>query len=350
MAALAGHLWASPAWRQFLCAARRVTYTSPISKNNTSASTPLLAEVAPALKAITSQPWADVSKLVLAGASEGGVPVARYAGNEFAARMIFAWSCEPNYFVAEPKNALPQEPPGAQPDQRVRPVLSSANTWLGHAIAKGHCGDALKDNKYSTVTLIPGAPAPCSTCRRRGGTAGFLRDALKSEAAAIPISRTPAIRRPAPRAAVLVVVYCSDTFFSGKMYCAAPNAPVPPHGSRRGSASSCRVGVDVTDGEDARECWFELFGIHLHLTALDVEAPFGDRAKRGDRPKNASRLSSGSRRVTPSRLVTFTSFSTPSSASKPVTWPVMCIISWASASAFIWPRWLALHGIRRGDE
>jgi dienelactone hydrolase len=162
----------------------RVTYTSPISKEQYERIHALrLAEVAPALKAITAQPWANMSKLVLAGASEGGVPVARYAGNEFAARMIFAWSCEPNYFVAEPKNALPQDRPVLNLISASDPFFSSANTWLGHAIAKGHCGDALKDNKYSTVTLIPGAPHTLlNVPQARAVTAGFLRDALKPEA------------------------------------------------------------------------------------------------------------------------------------------------------------------------
>ena len=160
----------------------RVTYTSPISKEQYERIHAMrLAEVAPALKAITAQPWADTSKLVLAGASEGGVPVARYAGNEFAARMIFAWSCEPNYFVAEPKNALPQDRPVLNLISASDPFFSSANTWLGHAIAKGHCGDALKDNKFSTVTLIPGAPHTLlNVPQARAVTAGFLRDALKA--------------------------------------------------------------------------------------------------------------------------------------------------------------------------
>lgn len=159
----------------------RVTYTSPISKEQYERIHAMrLAEVAPALKAITAQPWADGAKLVLAGASEGGVPVARYAGNEFAARMIFAWSCEPNYFVSEPENALPQDRPVLNLISASDPFFSSANTWLGHAIAKGHCGDALKDNKYSTVTLIPGAPHTLINMpQARAVTAGFLRDALK---------------------------------------------------------------------------------------------------------------------------------------------------------------------------
>lgn len=163
----------------------RVTYKSPIDKVQYERIHGMrLSEIAPALQAIRAQPWADATKLVLAGSSEGGVPVARYTGNEFAARMIFAWSCEPNYFVSEPKNALPQDRPVLNLISASDPFFSSANTWLGHAIAKGHCGDALKDNQLSTVTLIPGAPHTLLNMpQARAVTAGFLRDALKLDSA-----------------------------------------------------------------------------------------------------------------------------------------------------------------------
>lgn len=51
----------------------RVTYTSPISKEQYERIHAMrLAEIAPALKAVAALPWADTSKLVLAGSSEGG--------------------------------------------------------------------------------------------------------------------------------------------------------------------------------------------------------------------------------------------------------------------------------------
>jgi hypothetical protein len=43
-----------------------------------------------------------------------------------------------------------------------------------------------------------------------------------------------------------------------------------------------RIGVDVAHGEDARHIGLELLGVdHLQLLALDVQAPFGDRAELG---------------------------------------------------------------------
>ena len=89
-----------------------VTYKSPIDKASYERIHALRAsEIAPALAEIQTAPWADTSKLVLAGTSEGAVPVARYAGREFAARMLFAWSCEPNHFVTEPRNAFAADKP-----------------------------------------------------------------------------------------------------------------------------------------------------------------------------------------------------------------------------------------------
>ena len=107
-----------------------VTYKSPIDKASYERIHALRAsEIAPALAAIQTAPWADTSKLVLAGTSEGAVPVARYAGREFAARMLFAWSCEPNYFVTEPRNAFEAD----------KPVLASsaASIHFSHPPTRG---------------------------------------------------------------------------------------------------------------------------------------------------------------------------------------------------------------------
>jgi hypothetical protein len=75
----------------------RITYKSPISKDIYEKIHALRAsEITLAVQAIKSLPWADTSRLVLAGTSEGGPAVARHEGNEFAGRMLFSWSCENN--------------------------------------------------------------------------------------------------------------------------------------------------------------------------------------------------------------------------------------------------------------
>jgi dienelactone hydrolase len=154
----------------------RVTYTSPIDRVRYERIHALrLSEIAPSLKAVQGQAWADPGRLVLAGASEGGVPVARYPGNEFAARMVYSWSCEPNYFVEQPTNAFEPGKPVLNVISLSDPFFSRSNSWLDNDKAKGHCGDALKGVAGAAVALIPDAPHTLLNLpAARHATAGFL--------------------------------------------------------------------------------------------------------------------------------------------------------------------------------
>lgn len=158
----------------------RVSYKSPVSKEVYERLHALrLSEVALAAQAVRLAPWADPARLVLAGTSEGATAVARYDGQEFAGRMIFSWTCEPNYFVERAGNALPAEQPVLNVVSTTDPFFSSANPWLGNPAAKGHCGDALEGHKRAAVLLIPGAPHTLINLPgARHATAGFLRDLL----------------------------------------------------------------------------------------------------------------------------------------------------------------------------
>jgi hypothetical protein len=136
-----------------------VTYKSPIAVDSYERIHALRAsEIAPTLAALKAAPWADAGKLVLAGTSEGSVPVARQGGNDFAAKIMFAWSCETNYFVQAPKNAFTAEQPVLNIISNVDPFFSRSNSWLGNAEAVGHCGAALKGLPKAAVLLVPDAP------------------------------------------------------------------------------------------------------------------------------------------------------------------------------------------------
>jgi dienelactone hydrolase len=154
----------------------RVTYKSPIDKDAYERIHALRAsEIDPALQAIQRQPWADPGRLVLAGTSEGAVPVARYAGAAFKARMLFAWSCEPNYFVTAPRNAFEMNKPVLNIISATDPFFSKSNAWLGNGEAQGHCGAALATNPQASVLLIPNAPHTLLNLpAARSATAGFL--------------------------------------------------------------------------------------------------------------------------------------------------------------------------------
>lgn len=176
-------------WQQWLCGlgyasvapdsfalADRVTYKSPIDKASYEKIHALRAsEIRPMLDALRGQAWADTGRLVLAGTSEGAVPVARYSGTEFSARMLFAWSCETNYFVTAPMNAFEAGKPVLNVISSTDPFFSKSNAWLGNADAQGHCGAALAGQPKASVLLVPGAPHTLLNLPgARSAAAGFL--------------------------------------------------------------------------------------------------------------------------------------------------------------------------------
>lgn len=159
----------------------RLTYKSPIPRDVYEKVHALrLSEIAPTVEALKTAPWADTSRMVLAGTSEGATSVARWTGAEFLGRILFAWSCEDNYFVQAHRTALPPSQPVLNVISATDPFFSSSNSWLGNSKAKGHCGDALADHKQSAIVLIPGAPHTLLNFpAARHATEGFLKDLLK---------------------------------------------------------------------------------------------------------------------------------------------------------------------------
>jgi dienelactone hydrolase len=159
----------------------RLTYTSPIDKDTYEKLHAFRAsEIEITLKALQKMPWVDVSKIVLAGTSEGSVPVARYTGKEFAGRIMFAWSCEDNYFVKAHQTAIPDDQPTLNIISSTDPYFSTSNAWLGNAQAVGHCGAMLKNNKKASIVLIPGGPHTVLMFpQAKGPVQGFLTDLFK---------------------------------------------------------------------------------------------------------------------------------------------------------------------------
>ena len=177
---LAGLGYASIAPDSFALA-DHVTYKSPIDKESYERIHALRAsEIAPTLAGLRSQAWVDFNNLILAGTSEGSVPVARYPGNEFVARILYAWSCEKNYFVIEPRNIFEPGKPVLNVISASDPFFSKSNAWLSNPDAQGHCGAALKDNSRASVLLVPNAPHTLLNLpATRSATAGFLSQLLK---------------------------------------------------------------------------------------------------------------------------------------------------------------------------
>jgi dienelactone hydrolase len=161
--------------------AGRLTYKSPVDKAVYERVHALRAsEVAPTVAALATAPWADSSRLVLAGTSEGATTVARHPGTGFRGRVMYAWSCEDNYFTAAHGTNLPPEQPVLNVISLTDPFFSPANSWIGNPQARGHCGAALLQHKNATVVLMAGAPHTLLMLpAARHATAGFLQDLLK---------------------------------------------------------------------------------------------------------------------------------------------------------------------------
>jgi dienelactone hydrolase len=154
----------------------RATYKSPIVAASCERMHALRAsEIAPTLAALKAAPWDDMQRIVLGGTSEGAVSVARQAGADFAAKMVFAWSCETNYFVQAPNNAFTAQQPALNVISNVDSFFSRSNVWLGNADAIGHCGKALKGLPKAAVVLVPDSPHTLLNFpAARHAVAGFL--------------------------------------------------------------------------------------------------------------------------------------------------------------------------------
>ena len=159
----------------------RLTYKSPVAPQVYEKIHAMRAqELAAAIAAVPSLPWADPKQLVVAGTSEGAVAVARYRATTSApqekGRMIFSWSCEDNYHVQTHRTQLPQTLPVLNIMSSTDMYFSQSNPWLGNPDAKGHCGEALAMNKVSSIVLIPGAPHTLFNLpQAQQAQAGFLR-------------------------------------------------------------------------------------------------------------------------------------------------------------------------------
>ena len=60
--------------------------------------------------------------------------------------------------MTAPRNAFEADEPVLNVISSVDPYFSPANPWLGNPAARGHCADALRDDKRAVIVLIPGAP------------------------------------------------------------------------------------------------------------------------------------------------------------------------------------------------
>lgn len=158
----------------------RLTYTSPIDKPTYERVHALrLAELRNAIAQAVALPWVDPGRIIVIGTSEGAVPVARLEDTQPMARVIYAWSCENNYFVEEPRTAIPRATPVLAMIAVKDPFFSPENAWNKDVRVTGSCAPALKDHASAmVVTLSTDKHTIVNFPEARDVTAGFLKRVL----------------------------------------------------------------------------------------------------------------------------------------------------------------------------
>jgi len=152
---LADELGAASVAPDSLAIPDRLTYTSPVDvETYERVHTLRLAELDNALKASRDWSWVDRLRVVLAGTSEGAVAVGRYVGKDAAARLIYSWSCEDNYFVRTPRLGIGPKEPVFNAISARDPYFSAANPWNKDRAVTGSCAAALKDDPRAEVMVI----------------------------------------------------------------------------------------------------------------------------------------------------------------------------------------------------
>lgn len=159
----------------------RLTYASPVAVEiYERVHTLRLAELDYALKASGAWKWVDRAHIVLAGTSEGSVAVSRYAGTESAARLIYSWSCEANYFVDRPRPTFGAREPVFNAISARDPYFSARNPWNKDYAVTGTCANALKDNPNAVIHVVD---ADVHTILNRpdvrAATSAFLKHVLQ---------------------------------------------------------------------------------------------------------------------------------------------------------------------------
>ncbi len=133
----------------------RLTYQSPIDKPTYERVHGLrLAELRYALDHAAALPWVDAGHIVVAGTSEGAVPVARLDDPRPVGRLLYAWSCEKNYFVEDDRTAIPPATPVLAIIAAKDPYFSPVNPWNQGMSVTGTCTAALRDHTAATVVTL----------------------------------------------------------------------------------------------------------------------------------------------------------------------------------------------------
>jgi dienelactone hydrolase len=134
----------------------RLTYTSPVPAAVTERIHALrLAELEHALAQARLLPWVDPARIIIAGSSEGAVPIGRLVATpEPAGRIITSWGCEAGYFVDAPRIAIPRDARVLTVIAARDPFFSPLNPWSAGFAITGNCAAALRMHTDATSVVI----------------------------------------------------------------------------------------------------------------------------------------------------------------------------------------------------
>ncbi len=102
-------------------------------------------DVAYAASRIAASPWADKQRLALAGYSNGGQTTATYAGSEFKARVLIAWTCNNQHDATQN---------GVRGSGPVLAVLATTYGLYKRLGISGDCGEAVKDRGPGSRSIL----------------------------------------------------------------------------------------------------------------------------------------------------------------------------------------------------
>ncbi len=134
----------------------RLTYTSPVPSAVTERIHALrLAELTHALAQARALRWVDPARIVIAGSSEGAVPIGRLVTTpEPAGRIITSWNCEAGYFVDAPRIAIPRDAHVLTVVASRDPFFSPLNPWSAGFAITGNCAGALRMHADATSVVL----------------------------------------------------------------------------------------------------------------------------------------------------------------------------------------------------
>jgi len=102
-------------------------------------------DVAYAASRIVAAPWADKTRLVLAGYSNGGQTTATYPGSEFKARVLIAWTCNNQHDATQN---------GVRGSGPVLAVIATTYGLYKRLGIVGDCGEAVKDRGPASRSIL----------------------------------------------------------------------------------------------------------------------------------------------------------------------------------------------------